>query len=554
METTNDLISGRSKLLEQAVPGLGVVIACALGFLVYLIWFGNGVPSLIDPIPFVFNTVQYILDNERFMVRAKKVLKYNRLAKFNLFTRSVFLIRGQQNVQKIFTSSHKLSTEKLFTTIFFPALYRMPQEDAQRFAEDNSGRSRVPVPGLEHLPSEERLWYGYERLFTEFLGRQGNHLRSIAIYFCKCYTRRVRENYAMNEWTTISITNFCRRLVTESYTEALFGPSVFELNPKLIDAFWDLDSQIFPLALGIPKWLYPRPHRKQEYFFSMIGKWIDDGWAKFDWNSPAADADWEPRFGARINREVLLWIKERGLSNQFSTGSLAMFVFGLNSNSIPTTMWVILEIVKDPGLLQLVREEVATTYVTDPETKSRTIDVDKLVKLPLLQSIFTEVLRLHMNFNLLRHVNEPVTMDGCKMNKGDLVSAPMVLAHYNEADWSRASHPASEFWAERHVKYTEEKHEDGNVTVKREFALAGRPSSYFPFGGGHHICPGRYIAKQQILAATALFVTSFEVESTWWTRLDGSPSDRPAQGDKYYSGTGGMPPDRDLKIRCKRIR
>jgi len=74
-------------------------------------------------------------------------------------------------------------------------------------------------------------------------------------------------------------------------------------------------------------------------------------------------------------------------------------------------MWMIVEIAKDPSLFQTVREEVATTYVTDPENGSRTFDIQKLVTLPLLQSVFTETLRLHMNFNIIRHLKEPVTMD-----------------------------------------------------------------------------------------------------------------------------------------------
>jgi cytochrome P450 len=154
----------------------------------------------------------------------------------------------------------------------------------------------------------------------------------------------------------------------------------------------------------------------------------------------------------------------------------------MNSNTIPTTMWVILEIVKDPDLLQAVREEVATVCLRDPETGSLTVDVEKLIQLPLLQSVFTEVLRLHMNFNLLRQVNRPIDMDGHTLRKGAWVATPIVVAHFDETDWNQAGHPASEFWAERHIKYKEEKDPAGNVTLKPVFGLAGRPSSFFPFG------------------------------------------------------------------------
>lgn len=44
-------------------------------------------------------------------------------------------------------------------------------------------------------------------------------------------------------------------------------------------------------------------------------------------------------------------------------------------------------------------------------------------------------------------------------------------------------HPASEFWAERHVKRTEKSDESGGVVVESRFSLASRSNALFPFGG-----------------------------------------------------------------------
>ena len=154
-------------------------------------------------------------------------------------------------------------------------------------------------------------------------------------------------------------------------------------------------------------------------------------------------------------------------------------------------MWMIVELAKDPALLEAVREEVATTYVTDLETGKRTFDIQKLAILPLLQSIFTETLRLRMNFNIIRQVNEPFAVDGYTLKKGAMLQAPMQVAHYDEAVWGNEGHPASEFWAERHIKYVDETDGSGNVGRKRTFAMAGRPSSYFPFGTVQTPSPSR---------------------------------------------------------------
>ena len=75
----------------------------------------------------------------------------------------------------------------------------------------------------------------------------------------------------------------------------------------------------------------------------------------------------------------------------------------------------------------------------------------------------------------------------------------------------------------------------------------------FQTGGGHQTCPGRYLAKYEILTTVALIVSKFEVEPIGWRKPDGAPSDRPAEEDQRYSGMGGMPPDCDLMMRWKRV-
>ncbi|KAI0173951.1 putative cytochrome P450 [Pestalotiopsis sp. NC0098] len=515
--------------------------------------YGEGPPRLRDPIPYVFNTFQYFMANDRFMKRVRKIMRTKGLAQFNLVTNRVFVVRGQRNIQTVFGSAHQLGTEPIFVSLFFPVFYRMPKEDARRFAGDLSGSGRLPAPGHEHLSAEERIWHGYEHLFTKWMSQRGTCLQPTTEYLVECYSRRLEESFPINDISTISLIDFCKQLVMGSYTEATFGPRMFEINPDLIQAFWDLDSQIPVLALRIPSWLYAKPYIKQEAFFAMIRKWKASALVNFEADGPAADTDWEPNFGARINREVLFWIRENGFSDEFATGSLSMFVFGMSTNSIPITMWMISCILQDTSLLQLIRKEIATVSTADSETGVRRINVDGLVRLPLMQSIFTEVLRLHMNFNLLRHANESINIDGTTVAKGSLLSVPMVMAHYDEDDWENEQHPVTEFWAERHIKWVERRNAKGEVVTERAFAVASRPSSYFPFGGGRHICPGRYLAKRLIFVATAVFISRFEVESVWWTKLDGSPTDRPGKGDKRFSGVGSMPPDRDLKIRCKRV-
>lgn len=140
------------------------------------------------------------------------------------------------------------------------------------------------------------------------------------------------------------------------------------------------------------------------------------------------------------------------------------------------------EVAKDLSLLQALREEVNTAYVTDPKTGSRTLNLQKFAALPLLTSVYSETLRLSMSFNVVRNVSQTFTLDGYEIPKGALAQAPTLVAHYDEDVWGMEAHPASEFWAERHIKYTEEKDGSGNISRKRVFDMGGRSGSYFPYG------------------------------------------------------------------------
>ena len=146
-----------------------------------------------------------------------------------------------------------------------------------------------------------------------------------------------------------------------------------------------------------------------------------------------------------------------------------------------------MEVVKDTSLLEAVREEVKEALVTDGETGARSFDSKKLLSLPLLQSVYAEAIRLHLAINITREVVQPMTVDGYTLPKHAIIQAPTTIAHYDENVWASQGHPASEFWAERHIKYHEMVDETGNTSRSREFSMSARPSEFFPYGTYSHI-------------------------------------------------------------------
>jgi hypothetical protein len=68
-----DFVTAGRDFVQQnglGVPALGIIALLAVPYLFYSSD-GDGAPSLRDPIPYVFNTFQYFMANERFMNRVK---------------------------------------------------------------------------------------------------------------------------------------------------------------------------------------------------------------------------------------------------------------------------------------------------------------------------------------------------------------------------------------------------------------------------------------------------------------------------------------------------
>lgn len=141
-----------------------------------------------------------------------------------------------------------------------------------------------------------------------------------------------------------------------------------------------------------------------------------------------------------------------------------------------------MEVVKDSSLLKAVKAEVREALIPGSETGADVFDMKKLLSLPLLQSIYTEALRLHLSINITREVVDPMAVDGYTLSKGAIIQAPTTIAHYAEDIWADQGHPASEFWAERHLKYSKCSDDKGRVTQMKAFSMSARPSEFFPYG------------------------------------------------------------------------
>ncbi|CDM29517.1 hypothetical protein DTO013E5_5153 [Penicillium roqueforti] len=542
-------------LAANAAERPTILVALVLVFLVLGLKLsprGKQPPYLRERIPYVTNTIQYLTDVGTFLNRVTTTLDKTKsnIVKFHVGPIPAYIVTGTKNVQTVFSSPNILDGNFL-QLMLMERHWGMSKEEIAKFANDKSGRLKAPAPGTENTPAEKRFWRGHDHLYAEYLSNR-TYADALADSFYSLFSQRLDEQ-STTEWSTVNLFEMLKTSMAESAIISLFGSEIIDLNPGFIDCYWEFDEIAGTLVWGLPKFLQRRSVAIKDRLHTMTRKHIDSAWEHFDWNGPDAESKWEPHFGSRLSRETAKWLSEGGFSNQAAAGHTLASLFGLNGNTVPVTTWAMIELIKDRTLFEAVRTEAMEAYITDTNTGAKRIDAQKLINLPLLQSLYIEIMRLHVSFNVTRKVMQPIQVDGYMIEKGALLQTCSQIAHYEDAVWATSEHPASEFWAWRHVQYVDSRDDStGETTRQAQFAMKGRPSSFFPYGGGYVMCPGRHFAKQEIILAIAVLVTKFDIEFDEWLDSTGKSSDRPAQDDSRFAGFIAMSPDREMRMRWKR--
>ncbi len=167
------------------------------------------------------------------------------------------------------------------------------------------------------------------------------------------------------------------------------------------------------------------------------------------------------------------------------------------ANTTPTAFWTLFHILSDPELLEEVREQVMPLLTAEDVngTLARTICINKIRDVPILNSILHESLRHHACGTNARIVLEDTMLDNrYLLKKNSFIFMPNHSYHFNDAVWGPT---VKDFDAGRFLK--------GNNSTHHAGAFRG-------FGGGVNLCPGRFFAMNEILSMCAMFALRFDVK------------------------------------------
>lgn len=280
----------------------------------------------------------------------------------------------------------------------------------------------------------------------------------------------------------VELVEFMKQLTINTASHCLLGREFrYELNEEFAHIYHDLEQGVSPLAyhfpyLPIPK--FKRRDRARKRLQELVGQIVKKREAQAE--KP------HDMFQSLIDME---YDDGRKLTDNEITGMLIGAIFAGHHTSSGTAAWVLLELLKNPGVLRDTRAELDSLLGEKGD-----VTFQSLREVPVLENVVKEVLRLHPPLIILmRQVSEDLHFKGYTIKAGDMVWASPPVTH-------RMSRLFSNPFAFDPDRFSPERREDKNLMA------------YQPFGGGKHKCSGNAFAQFQIKAIFAVLLRRYEFE------------------------------------------
>ncbi|OJD19520.1 hypothetical protein AJ78_00491 [Emergomyces pasteurianus Ep9510] len=405
----------------------------------------------------------------------------------------------------------------------------------------------TPMPRTGRNPQEIHTWMEQEFLLKS---ERVNELTAN-------FARLLRDHLAQEldtspqEGRQVDLKAWARSRIFRASTDTIFGSSLLQEYPELEEDFFEFDRQFLSLFFGLPGFLSRKAYSARDKVFAGIIRWqnkMEEVTQQGSKIVPVDSIDWEPIFGSRANRVRQFYYHDRGIDVRTRAALDSGFLFGLSSNAIPATGWMLMHILdpsdKERTLYHRVRAELE--QVRRP--RGELFDSSRLVGLPLLNSIFYEILRLYVDALVTREIRDPLllpTDNGRQLYfpPGGVIIAPSWVSQHNPGSY--AGPRADQFYADRFIK------PDPN-TGKPRFSMSDTAGKLFPFGGGKTMCPGRVFARYEVLFSTAYILLNFDFDVLGYVDEKGNPTTRFPHFRDSYPGSVVVVADGDIRVTMKK--
>ncbi|KAH7342494.1 cytochrome P450 [Rhexocercosporidium sp. MPI-PUGE-AT-0058] len=526
---------------------------------------GKTPPIMPYAVPGIGNMLAFAFDTKSLLSTIIDRFGPNIPVQIRILHVKLHFISGSESVLAIFRGSRDLTTAPASILILENA-FGSPASSHHVYERDNTGVFTQPLEGTNTLEPHNRIFSLIHRNVHTHLSGAG--LNELATRFMSCLeTELAALDIGNEEWTTIpDFYALIKQTVFKASTTAMCGPTLFSLNPNFTDDFWEFDTHIVKLFKNLPRWMIPKSFQVRDKLKASIIKWHNYAEEKFDKNDEALQKqEWEELYGAKLMRarhDDFAGVD--GINDEAYAASDLGMIWGANANIVPIIGWSMIDTLVRPELLSQAREEISS--LTDSSAKGiKGLNMPKLLASPLLQSIYSEELRLRNGVIIQRvPVVDNFKIGNWKFPKGDMIITSSWHEQRDRSVWNEGPvngefHSVEDFWAERFIVYPNDPNSgpakpgrDAKSKTKTpvkdadnrpKFTIDSVTGSYIPYGGGQKICPGRFYAKQEAIGAMAILLTMFDIE------LEKKDFPRP---NMEYFPFGVVPPLGEFPARMRR--
>ncbi|EXJ54712.1 hypothetical protein A1O7_10053 [Cladophialophora yegresii CBS 114405] len=420
------------------------------------------------------------------------------------------------------------------------AFYNVILEVTRRLLHLNSDTMRIIMTNVNREEGDWGLMPKMHDMFSDVLGR-GESLKELTRLQMALFSDMLNEVAIRGDDSVeIGLFEWIKSIFAFANAKALYGPeNPFAVDPSLVDAFWEFEAGMLALIIDIlPSVTARKAHKARERIARSLTDYVRQK------RYHKASQVIQNRVGLNLSHGFT--VEEAGRAE-------IILLFAILGNAVPSTFWIVANIVSRPDLMVGIRKEIGVA-VTNNKDGTKTVNVSTLeTSCPLFVSTYRESLRIIGNLASLRYVLRDTVIGGQYLRKDSIIQMAGIVIHNDKRTWGEDS---DRFNPRRFIKTrasatvaTEEEH-PSELDLKEPTATQlppGVPSSAFRlFGGGSVVCPGRHFAQSEILAFVAYLLLAFDI-----TAPDGSPIKVPPPDDEKIP-LSVLKPQGDVKIKLQR--
>ncbi|KAH8595882.1 cytochrome P450 [Bisporella sp. PMI_857] len=506
-------------------PWIQAVFICVATWAIWFIFtrgqkrLGTKPPRVPSRLPIIGHAISFLLDNSDFLSWALSHFPNDTVKTINMASTPLHIVTSSAYASQIFKHEKTFPFEPLENLLF--KTFGCSKRDLRAIEESGFGHKHR----------------NYARLYL-----QGKHLDVIMDVFVSSLRASLLAEFKEGEdWKELDLRELTKKHFTLAGLETQFGSRFVERNgERLVDWLWEFDSQFTFLMAGLPDFINRKAARGRDEGLRMLVDWEriassperdeknDMGETKADGEEIGRDEYW----GSYFHKERHRLGVEAGMSERGRAALQLAFLWGASANVVPVATWFVLQSLIHPGLLSTLRSEIGDGQRVD----------GKGLEAGVMGSVLMECYRWSVYSPGVRSIAHDTNLGSYHIAKGGMAMVHSRTLQLNPQVWG------DDYLEFNPYRFLENEHPSSSGGKSESQRKKEKAQNMRHFGGGAHLCPGRYAAGREILFGfkTLTDILEIEVEKEKLEQI-GMP-----EADMKSGKQGGLWPDREFWVKVRR--